>query len=191
MTNAAAWASSETLPPAAAGKRISTGSALYNQLVELLYDEAAMLDEQRFHDWMALLAPELSYTAPLRVTRQGPQRGQTVIRTTQHYDEDYASIKGRIERLDTKSAWAVDPPSRTRRFVTNVRAWEAAQAGEYEVESYLLLTRSRYEHSQLSELSCMRRDLLRADIGSVFKLVRREIIIDQSVVGMPNIALFL
>ena len=106
MTNAAAWSSSETLPPAATGKRISTGSALYNQIVEFLYDEAAILDQQHFHEWMALLAPELAYTAPLRITRQGPQRGQTVIRTTQHYDEDYASIKGRIERLDTKSAWA-------------------------------------------------------------------------------------
>ena len=116
---------------------------------------------------------------------------QSVIRTTQHYDEDYASIKGRVERLDTKSAWAEDPPSRTRRFVTNVRAWEAAQAHEFEVESYLLLTRSRYEHARLSELSCLRRDLLRADASSGFKLVRREIILDQSVVGMPNIALFL
>lgn len=190
MTNAAAWASAETLPPAASGKRVSTGSALYNQIVEFLYDEAAMLDQQRFHDWAMLLAEELSYSAPLRITRQGRERDKTVIRTTQHYDEDYASIKSRIERLDTKSAWAEDPPSRTRRFVTNVRVWEA-KPNEFEVQSYLLLTRSRYEHSRLSELSCVRHDLLRSAPGGGFKLVRREIILDQAVVGMPNIALFL
>ena len=191
MTNAAAWASVETLPPTATGKRVATGSQQYNQIVEFLYDEAALLDQGRFHDWMKLLAGDLSYTAPLRITRQGRERDRTVIRTTQHYDEDYSSIKGRVERLDTKSAWAEDPPSRTRRFVSNVRIWETATANEFEVESYLLLTRSRYEQSRLAELSCVRHDLLRVDATSGFKLARREIIIDQAVVGMPNIALFL
>jgi 3-phenylpropionate/cinnamic acid dioxygenase small subunit len=191
MTNAAAWASLETLPPAASGKRVATGSQLYNQILEFLYDEAALLDQLKYHDWMTLLAEDLSYTAPLRITRQGRERDKTVIRTTQHYDEDYTSIKGRVERLDTKSAWAEDPPSRTRRFVTNARVWETATPNEFEVESYLLLTRSRYEHSQLAELSCVRHDLLRADAGGGFKLARREIILDQAVVGMPNIALFL
>ena len=191
MTNAAAWASVETLPPTATGKRVATGSQQYNQIVEFLYDEAALLDQAKFHDWMKLLAGDLSYTAPLRITRQGRERDRTVIRTTQHYDEDYSSIKGRVERLDTKSAWAEDPPSRTRRFVSNVRIWEAATPNEFEVESYLLLTRSRYEHSRLTELSCVRHDLLRVDAASGFKLARREIIIDQAVVGMPNIALFL
>jgi 3-phenylpropionate/cinnamic acid dioxygenase small subunit len=191
MTNAAAWASLETLPPAATGKRVATGSQQYNQIVEFLYDEAALLDQLRFHDWMTLLAEDLSYTAPLRVTRQGRERDKTVIRTTQHYDEDYASIKGRVERLDTKSAWAEDPPSRTRRFVTNVRVWETATPNEFEVESYLLLTRSRYEHSELAKLSGVRHDLLRSNAGGSFKLARREIILDQAVVGMPNIALFL
>jgi 3-phenylpropionate/cinnamic acid dioxygenase small subunit len=191
MTNAAAWASVETLPPTAAGKRVATGSQQYNQIVEFLYDEAALLDQGRFHDWMKLLAGDLSYTAPLRITRQGRERDRTVIRTTQHYDEDYSSIKGRVERLDTKSAWAEDPPSRTRRFVSNVRIWETATPNEFEVESYLLLTRSRYEQSRLAELSCVRHDLLRVDAAGGFKLARREIIIDQAVVGMPNIALFL
>lgn len=191
MTNAAAWATLETLPPPSTGKRIASGSQQYNPIVDFLYDEAALLDQSRFHDWFALLAEDLTYTAPLRITRQGRERGQTVIRTTQHYDEDYASIKGRIERLDTKSAWAEDPPSRTRRFITNVRVWESAKPGEFEVESYLLLTRSRYEHPHLTDLSCVRHDLLRTATGGGFKLARREIILDLAVVGMPNIALFL
>jgi 3-phenylpropionate/cinnamic acid dioxygenase small subunit len=190
-TAAAAWGSQDTLPETATGRRIATGSALYNQIVEFLYDEAAILDQRLFGEWIKLLAQDISYTAPLRITRQGAKRGQTVIRTTQHYDDDYTSIKGRLERLDTKSAWAEDPPSRTRRFVTNVRAWETARQAELEVESYLLLTRSRYEQSELLHLSCVRHDLLRTADSGGFQIARREIIIDQSVVGMPNIALFL
>jgi len=177
------------------GKRIPTGSALYNEVLEFLYDEAGMLDQQKFDDWAKLLAEDLSYTAPLRITRQGPDRLNTVVRTTLHYDDDYGSIMARLQRLGTKSAWAEDPPSRTRRFVTNVRIWESAKPDEFEVESYLLLSRSRYEQSQLQMLSCVRHDLVRrsgAGAGAgAFKLARREIIVDQSVLGMANLAVFL
>jgi 3-phenylpropionate/cinnamic acid dioxygenase small subunit len=191
MTPASAQPAVDTLQPEPKGKRVATGSALYNQIVEYLYDEAAMLDQHRFEEWYQTLAEDLLYTAPLRITRQGPSRERTVIRTTQHYDEDYASIKGRLERLSTKSAWAEDPPSRTRRLVSNVRVWEGANPKELSVESYLLLTRNRYEHAELGHLSCVRYDVLRTVSEGHFKLARREIVIDQSIVGMPNIALFL
>ena len=62
---------------------------------------------------------------------------------------------------------------------------------EFEVESYLLLSRSRYEQSQLQILSCVRYDLLRRSGPGAFKLARREIIVDQSVLGMANLAVFL
>jgi 3-phenylpropionate/cinnamic acid dioxygenase small subunit len=191
MSNAAGWKASETLPSASLGKRVATGSALYNEMLECYYDEAALLDQRRFREWQKFLAADLCYTAPLRLTRFGAGRDQTVIRTTQHYDDNYGSINMRLERLDTKSAWAEDPPSRTRRFVSNLRAWESAQAGEYEVETYLLLTRSRYEYSELVQLSGVRHDLLRRVAGGGFQLARREIILDQSVVGMANLAVFL
>ncbi len=174
-----------------AGKRIATGSAMYNEVLECLYDEAAMLDQQKFDDWATMLAEDLSYTAPLRITRQGPDRLNTIVRTTLHFDDDYGSIMARLQRLGTKSAWAEDPPSRTRRFVTNVRIWESAKPQEFEVESYLLLSRSRYEHSTLQMMSCVRHDLLRRSGVGAFKLARREIIVDQSVLGMANLAVFL
>jgi 3-phenylpropionate/cinnamic acid dioxygenase small subunit len=180
-----------TPPLPITGKRVAIGSALYNEVLEFVYDEAALLDQQKFDDWANLLAEDLSYTAPLRITRQGPDRLNTVVRTTLHFDDDYSSIMGRLQRLGTKSAWAEDPPSRTRRLVTNVRVWETAKANEYETESYLLLSRSRYEHYQLQVLSCVRHDLLRRSGPGAFKLARREIIVDQSVLGMANLAVFL
>jgi len=193
MTTATASLGMERPEPGdrTAGKRIATGSALYNELLEFLYDEAGLLDLQKFDDWAEILDKDLSYTAPLRITRQGPDRANTIVRTTLHFDDDYGSIMARLQRLDTKSAWAEDPPSRTRRFVTNVRVWESVKPGEYEVESYLLLSRSRYEQSTLQMLSCVRHDLVRRSGPGAFKLARREIIIDQSVLGMANLAVFL
>jgi 3-phenylpropionate/cinnamic acid dioxygenase small subunit len=193
MTTATASLGMERPEPVdpSTGKRIATGSAMYNEVLEFLYDEAGMLDGQKFDAWAGVLAEDLSYTAPLRVTRQGADRMNTIVRTTLHYDDDYGSIMARLQRLGTKSAWAEDPPSRTRRFVTNVRVWESAKPNEFGVESYLLLSRSRYEHSTLQVLSCMRHDVLRRSGPGAFKLARREIIIDQSVLGMANLAVFL
>jgi 3-phenylpropionate/cinnamic acid dioxygenase small subunit len=169
--------------------RVPLGSAIYNRLLETLYDEAAALDERRFDDWVAMLEHDLVYTAPIRLTRTGPNRDRDVMRTMYHFHEDYGSILMRTGRLQ-KSAWAEDPPSRCRRFVTNVRAGECETAGEYEVVSYLFLERSRGDNPENERMTAERRDVWR-EVDGAYKLARREIIVDQSVLGMSNFAVFL
>jgi 3-phenylpropionate/cinnamic acid dioxygenase small subunit len=190
MSSSAAAVSAINIAAPSIGNRVATGSTRYNQIVEFVYDEAALLDQWRFTEWSDLLATDLSYTAPIRMTRTGAEKYDTIVRTMSHFNDDHSSMMGRVGRLQLKSAWAEDPPSRTRRLVSNVRVWETTTAGEYEVESYLLLSRSRYEYATLNILSCVRHDLLRVE-GDSFKLARREIIIDQSVLGMANLAIFL
>ncbi|TVV77098.1 3-phenylpropionate/cinnamic acid dioxygenase subunit beta [Sphingomonas solaris] len=169
--------------------RVPLGSEIYNRLLETLYDEAAALDERRFDDWIVMLAEDLTYTAPVRVTRNGPNKDRDVMRTMMHFDDNYASILMRTGRL-AKSAWAEDPPSRTRRFVTNVRMAECETAGEYEVVSYLYVERSRLDNPENETTSCERRDIWRLADGG-YRLSRREIIVDQSTLGMSNFAIFL
>jgi 3-phenylpropionate/cinnamic acid dioxygenase small subunit len=170
-------------------RRVPLGSAVYNRLLETLYDEAAALDERRFDDWITMLAQDLVYQAPIRITRTGANKDRDVMRTMFHFDDDYTSILMRTGRLQ-KSAWAEDPPSRCRRFITNVRVGECETAGEYEVVSYLFLERSRGDNPHNETLTAERRDIWReADGGYV--LSRREIIVDQSVLGMSNLAVFL
>lgn len=170
-------------------KRVPLGSPVYNAILETLFDEAAALDERRFDDWTAMLATDLIYTAPIRLTRTGPTRDRDVMRSMFHFDDDYNSILMRIGRLH-KSAWAEDPPSRCRRFITNVRVAECGTEGEYEVVSYLFLERSRGDNPENERMSAERRDVWREVNGS-FKLATREIIVDQSVLGMANFAVFL
>src|SRR3546814_12607410 len=125
-----------------------------------------------------MLHEELVYTAPIRLTRTGPNRDRDVVRTMKHFDDDYASILMRTGRL-SKSAWAEDPPSRCRRFVTNVRMAECDTAGDYEVVSYLYVERSRGDNWRNETITAERRDVWRAIAGR-YKLVRRELICDQS-----------
>jgi 3-phenylpropionate/cinnamic acid dioxygenase small subunit len=177
--------------PAPKSERLPVGSALYNRIVEFLYEEAALLDQIRLQEWGARLAPDLIYTAPLRETRPMDQQNSSFVRTVQHFHDDWRSVMGRIMRLTgTKSAWAEDPPSRTRRLVTNVMAAKTAKSDEFSVTSYLLVTRSRFNSPEFDLISAERRDILRQD-GDSFKLARREIIVDQAVIGTPNFAIFL
>lgn len=174
-----------------AGHRVPIGSPLYNRVLEFLYTEALLLDEIRLKEWGATLAQDLRYTAPLRETRPLSQQAASVIRSTQHFDDDWRSIMGRIVRLTgTKSAWAEDPPSRTRRFVSNVLVWQGDKPDELQVRSNLLVTRSRFNFDELDLISGERRDVLRLD-GESFKLAQREIVLDQAVLGTPNLAIFL
>lgn len=170
-------------------QRVSVGSPVYNVLLETLYDEAAALDERRFDDWVAMLSEDLIYQAPIRITRTGKTRDLDVMRTMFHFDENYESILMRTGRLH-KSAWAEDPPSRCRRFVTNVRVGETEAAGEYEVVSYFFMERSRGDAHENENVTAERRDIWR-DVDGQYKLVKREIIVDQSVLGMSNFAVFI
>lgn len=177
--------------PAPKSERLPVGSALYNRIVEFLYEEAALLDQIRLQEWGARLAADLIYTAPLRETRPMDQQNASFVRTVQHFHDDWRSVMGRIMRLTgTKSAWAEDPPSRTRRLITNIMAAKTAKSDEFSVTSYLLLTRSRFNSPEYDLISAERRDILRQD-GDSFKLARREIIVDQAVIGTPNFAIFL
>ena len=99
-------------------------------------------------------------------------------------------INPKIEDAAFESAWAEDPPSRTRRLVTNVLVEETDKPQEYSVRSYLLVTRSRFNFDEYDLISAERRDILRAD-GEGFKLAKREILLDQAVLGTPNLAIFL
>src|SRR3546814_16845172 len=120
-----------------------------------------LLDGLRFDAWAALLAPDLSYRVPLRVTRSTADQARSVDRVMMHFDDDHASIMGRIGRLGTRSAWAEDPPSRTRRLVTNVRVETTANDDEFALRSYLLLKRSRSEPAHLILRRADRTDILR------------------------------
>jgi 3-phenylpropionate/cinnamic acid dioxygenase small subunit len=173
------------------GQMVPIGSPLYNRVLEFMYIEARLLDEIRLKEWAATLAEDLVYTAPLRETRPVSQLAASYVRTTHHFEDDWRSVMGRVMRLTgTKSAWAEDPPSRTRRLVTNVMVEQGDKPDELRVRSNLLVTRSRFNFDELDLISAERQDVLRL-AGDSFKLARREILLDQAVLGTPNLAIFL
>jgi 3-phenylpropionate/cinnamic acid dioxygenase small subunit len=160
---------------------------LWFEAVTWLDREAELLDESMYEDWLALLTEDIQYSVPLRLTRERGAASE-VRSGAPHFLEDMTTLRMRVERLKTEFAWAEDPPSRTRRFVTNVRP-RHAPAG-IAVRSYLLLYRSRGEDTSPEMISAERDDLLRRTDGGL-RLCERIVTLDQATLGVRNLAVLL
>jgi 3-phenylpropionate/cinnamic acid dioxygenase small subunit len=156
--------------------------------VSWLDDEAELLDNGQYAAWLALLTDDVRYIVPVRLTRERGG-GPDTHAGSPHFLDDLATLRMRIERLRTEFAWAEDPPSRTRRFVTNVRPRPAGDG--VDVRSNLLLYRNRGEDTTAELLAAERRDHLRRMADGGLRLSQREVLLDQSTLGVRNLAVLL
>jgi 3-phenylpropionate/cinnamic acid dioxygenase small subunit len=173
------------------GERVRAGEPLHHEIVEFLEDEATLLDHSRLLDWLQLLAPDLVYRMPVRVTRMRDDVESEFSDGMFHFDENATTIFVKVTRMaTTASPWAENPVSRTRRFITNVRVHRTDKDNEFAVTSSILLVRSRYDEDKLGLLSAERNDIIRrTDDG--LRLVSRDILADQATLGLANLAVFL
>ncbi|ADW21767.1 MULTISPECIES: 3-phenylpropionate/cinnamic acid dioxygenase subunit beta [Thermus] len=168
---------------------------LTREILDFLYSEAELLDQGRYREWLDLLTEDILYQVPVRLTRERlPQGGYSGISEQMfHLDEDRTSLEMRVARLETGFAWAEDPPSRLRHFVTNVRIGEPRNTPlgeEVGVRSYILVFRSRWDQPDFTFLSAERHDVLRRQDGS-WKLARRLVILDHATLPTHNLSFFL
>jgi 3-phenylpropionate/cinnamic acid dioxygenase small subunit len=167
--------------------RVKLGDPLYADVLEWLIEEATLLDNKHYEDWLTRLAPQLTYLMPVRQTLNNgtePEPG----RGYYHFDDNYRSLRLRVRRLASASSWVDNPSPRTRRLVTNLTV--QALGDTVQAHSYLLLLVSRNDTAITEMLSGERRDVLHRGGEGGFQLARREILIDQSTVGMSTLSLF-
>lgn len=153
-----------------------------------LYREAKLLDDIDFDGWFNLLHPEILYQMPVRVNKEGMERPDYSTDMYAFYD-DIELLKMRVERLKTDYAWAETPPSRTRRFVSNVRIDEYVPNEKAVIYSYLLIYRSRSTDIHHDLISGERRDEFKYVDGE-WKLSNRCFIVDQTTLNTRNLAIF-
>jgi 3-phenylpropionate/cinnamic acid dioxygenase small subunit len=151
--------------------------------------EAELLDNNEMQAWFGLLDADISYEMPVRITRER-SAGLGFSDQGFHMREEWHSLQTRVARLDSEYAWAEDPPSRTRRFVTNVRASETDVEGEVAVKSNVLVYRARFDNPAHQLLSAERHDVLRRNEGEL-KLLKRVVLLDHTTLGTPNLAIIL
>ena len=93
--------------------------SLRSEVEEFLYHEAALLDEWRLDEWLALLTEDAKYRVPSNDAPAGDPADTLFL-----IADDIQRIRGRVARLKDPHAHAEFPHSRTRRLITNVRAEE-------------------------------------------------------------------
>jgi 3-phenylpropionate/cinnamic acid dioxygenase small subunit len=170
----------ETLAPASMEQ--------HYEVTTFLVEEAETLDAGRYRDWLGLLTEDVGYRMPVRVTA-AHTLADSLLEGMDHFCEDRYSLEKRVQRFETDHAWTEDPPSRTRRFVTNVRV-SVAPGGEVLARSYLLLFRSRGDVRPPDWLSAERTDVLRRVDGRL-RIASRLVVVDEAVLRTQNLAVFL
>lgn len=92
---------------------------LEREVEKFIIEEAAMLDEWRLDDWLALFTTEARYVVPATDTPAADPKETLAL-----INDDMARLRGRVDRLKSRHAHREFPWSRTRRFITNVRVKE-------------------------------------------------------------------
>lgn len=159
------------------------------EIQDFLSREAMALDERRFRDWLGLLADDVRYEMPVRVTRE-EQAEWDLSPTSRIFDDDRETLEVRVRRLETDFAWAEQPPSRTRHFVTNIVVDPSDVEHEYLVSSNCFIYRSRGDEAVPSQYSLFRKDTVRHTPDG-WRLARRWAALDQSLVNAHNLSIFI
>ena len=176
--------------------------SLHYEVSQFLYREARLLDERRFREWLVLFTDDIHYwmgqrttlypkiSKAIKITNPDayneddmPQEGGLAI-----YNENYDTLERRIARLETGVAWSEDPPSRTRRFISNIEIRPDDVENEINVRANFMVYKSRAETEQDFFVGT-RLDMLRR-VDDAWRIARRKLVIDQTVLLAKNISIF-
>ena len=169
---------------------------LKREIEEFLYDEANLLDERRFGEWIDTLADDLQYFMPMTFNvKAGTHAAREHTRREQEmswFNEGKWTLRKRAEQIQTGAHWAEEPLSRVCHMVSNVQltAIDDATPGaeRVKVRSRFLIYQNRVEYEQYFFVG-KRSDSLRRE-GGRWLLERREICLDQNVLLAKNLTVF-
>jgi p-cumate 2,3-dioxygenase beta subunit len=150
---------------------VSAGELPSRQEVEdLLYKEAALLDEWRLEEWLELLSDDAVYEIPPTDVPEGDARNTLFI-----IADDAVRIRSRVKQLLGKSAWAENPQSRTRRMISNVRVL-GADGDRILATANFAVHRMRYESV---DTYIGRYDYKLVRVGNELKIKERRAVLDN------------
>jgi len=116
---------------------------------DFLYREARILDDRRYREWTGMFTDDATYWIPCNGDGTDPNREISLA------FDNLKRLKDRVERLESGSAHAQLPPSRTKRLISNVQIEDAGEDEATILSGFILyeLRRSkqrifagRYEH---------------------------------------------
>jgi 3-phenylpropionate/cinnamic acid dioxygenase small subunit len=174
---------------ASANQRTDT-QALWFEIMQFYIDEAWLLDERKYKEWLELLDDDILYYMPRRknvyrreIEREVPPRGTDI----GYFEDTKQAMEVRVARLETGMAWSDDPPSRTRHLVGNLKV-TPLENGDVATKTAFIIYRSHLETDE-DIYAGGRDDVLRRN-GDSWKIMSRTILLDANVLLSKNISIF-
>jgi benzoate/toluate 1,2-dioxygenase beta subunit len=146
---------------------MDAGADADRAIERFLIQEARLLDERRFRDWMGLFTEDGTYWVPAVPGQKSPFDQASLF-----YD-DRDLMGTRIARLEHPRIHVQTPPSRTVHLVGNAILEEADEGkGEYVVASTLIMVEYRDERQRL--FAGRQQHRLRRE-GASFRIVQKRV----------------
>jgi 3-phenylpropionate/cinnamic acid dioxygenase small subunit len=164
---------------------------LRSEIEQFLYDEAALLDERRFDEWLELLADDIHYHMPIRRNvkfGQHHRENTSADSEISWFDEGKRTLVGRVRQILTGVHWCEEPYSRIRHIVSNVQV-AGCHDDEVEVKSNFFVWQNRLQ-DEVNVFVGRREDVLRRDGETGWKIRKRLILLDQNVLLAKVITTF-
>jgi 3-phenylpropionate/cinnamic acid dioxygenase small subunit len=164
---------------------------LWSTINRFYIAEAWLLDDRKLREWLDLFTEDMVYYMPRRknvnrkdLAREIPARGTDL----PFFEDNRKLMEVRIQRLESGTAWAEEPPSRTRHLVGNLVIEKVADDGTVQAKTAFICHRSHGETSTVV-YSGYRVDILHPVDGS-WKISDRTIVLDANVILDKNLAIF-
>ena len=168
---------------------------LKDEIEQFLYQEAELLDERRFKEWLDFLTEDIRYWMPMRrnvkfgeLDREFTREGHDI----NWFDEGKDTLVRRVNQILTGVHWAEEPLSRVCHSVSNIQILDAtpslSQPTEVSIKCRFLVYRNRVE-TETDILVGKREDTLR-NVNGQWKIAQRKIILDQNVLLAKNLTFF-
>jgi p-cumate 2,3-dioxygenase subunit beta len=145
------------------------------EVEDLLFREAALLDEWRLEEWLGLLTEDASYYVPPNDHPDSDHRTTLFILA-----DDIVRIRERVKRLMSPECHAEYPHSRTRRLIGNVRI-AGVEGDLVRVGANFICNRYR-RYERVREYAGAYRHVLRR-VGGELRIHERRVIIDAHELG--------
>ncbi|MGH6671660.1 MAG: aromatic-ring-hydroxylating dioxygenase subunit beta [Xanthobacteraceae bacterium] len=134
---------------------------------DFIVDEARLLDERRFRDWMALFADDGTYWVPAVPDQKSPFEQASLF----YDDRDLMTM--RIDRLEHPRIHVQTPPSRTAHLIGNVTIEQNDDGRrEFVIGSTLIMVEYRDDAQHL--FAGRQRHRLRRH-GDTFRIVQKRV----------------
>jgi benzoate/toluate 1,2-dioxygenase beta subunit len=158
-----------------------TDPQLYAEVASLLAQEALMLDEQRWRDWLALHTEDMVYWVPAWQS-DFKLTDDPKLQLSLMYSESRLGLEERVFRIESEDSFASMPPDRTTHITSNILVTKADGAFDHIEASATWMVHSYGVHGAATRGGRYLYTLRRVD-GRLLIAKKTTILIDEKLEG--------